>query len=116
MKYQLLITFRIVLITFLFSSIIMFLMRKVAIHTGAVDVPRSEEGNRHIHKKVTPKLGGVGIFLAFLLGYMLFGEQSIRMNSILIGSFVIVLTGLIDDIKSIKATKLDENTLITFSK
>lgn len=104
MKYQLLIAFRIVLITFLFSSIIMFLMRKVAIHTGAVDVPRSEEGNRHIHKKVTPKLGGVGIFLAFLLGYMLFGEQSIRMNSILIGSFIIILTGIIDDIKPIKAT------------
>ena len=96
--------FRIILVTFLFSSIIMFLMRKIAIHTGALDVPRSEEGNRHIHKKATPKLGGVGIFLAFLLGYMLFGEQSIRMNSILIGSFIIILTGIIDDIKPIKAT------------
>lgn len=104
MKYQLLMAFRIILVTFLFSSIIMFLMRKIAIHTGALDVPRSEEGNRHIHKKATPKLGGVGIFLAFLLGYMLFGEQSIRMNSILIGSFIIILTGIIDDIKPIKAT------------
>lgn len=79
-------------------------MRKVAVHIGAVDIPRSEEGNRHIHKKSTPKLGGVGIFLTFLLGYMLFGEQSIRMNSILIGSFIIVLTGIIDDIKPIKAS------------
>lgn len=104
MKYQILSATKIILITFLFSSIIMFLMRKIAIHIGAVDVPRSEEGHRHIHKKTTPKLGGVGIFLAFLLGYMLFGEQSVRMNSILIGSFVIVLTGIIDDIKSIKAT------------
>lgn len=94
----------IVLTTFVFSAIIMFLMRKVAVHIGAVDIPRSEEGNRHIHKKTTPKLGGVGIFLAFLLGYMLFGEQSIRMNSILIGSFIIVLTSIIDDIKPIRAT------------
>ncbi len=93
----------IVLTTFVFSAIIMFLMRKVAVHIGAVDIPRSEEGNRHIHKKTTPKLGGVGIFLAFLLGYMLFGEQSIRMNSILIGSFIIVLTSIIDDIKPIRA-------------
>ena len=79
-------------------------MRKVAVHIGAVDIPRAEEGHRHIHKKETPKLGGVGIFLAFLLGYMLFGEQSVRMNSILIGSFIVVLTGIVDDIKPIKAT------------
>ncbi len=104
MKYQILIASRIILVTFLFSAVIMFLMRKIAVHVGAVDVPRSEEGHRHIHKKTTPKLGGVGIFLAFLLGYMLFGEQSIRMNSILIGSFIIVLTGIVDDIKPIKAT------------
>ena len=104
MKLQVLSASRIVLITFLFSAIIMFLMRKVAVHIGAMDIPRSEEGNRHIHKKATPKLGGVGIFLSFLLGYMLFGEQSIRMNSILIGSFIMVLTGIVDDIKPIRAT------------
>ena len=104
MKYQLIEASKIVLVTFICSAIIMFLMRKVAVHVGAMDIPRSEEGNRHIHKKATPKLGGVGIFLAFLVGYMLFGEQSIRMNSILIGSFIVVLTGIVDDIKPIKAT------------
>ena len=104
MKHQLLSSSRIILITFLFSTIIMFLMKKIAIHVGAIDEPRSDEGNRHIHKKSTPKLGGVGIFLTFLLGYMLFGEQSIRMNSILIGSFIVILTGIVDDIKPIRAS------------
>ena len=104
MKLQLLSAFRIVAITFLFSTIIMFLMRKVATHIGAMDIPRAEEGNRHIHKTATPKLGGVGIFLAFLLGYMLFGEQSVRMNSILIGSFIVILTGIVDDINPIRAS------------
>ena len=104
MKYQLLDASKIVLVTFLCSALLMFLMRKVAVHIGAMDIPRSEEGNRHIHKKATPKLGGVGIFLSFLVGYMLFGEQSLRMNSILIGSFIVVLTGILDDIKPIKAT------------
>lgn len=104
MKLQLLAASKIVLITFLFSAVIMFLMKKVAVHIGALDVPRTEEGHRHIHKKITPKLGAVGIFLSFLLGYMLFGEQSVRMNSILIGSFIIVLTGIVDDIRPIKAT------------
>ena len=103
MKIQILEASKIILITFIFSAIIMELMKKVATHIGAIDMPRSDEGNRHIHKKATPKLGGVGIFLGFLLGYMLFGEQSVRMNSILIGSFIVVLTGLIDDIKPIRA-------------
>ena len=103
MKLQLLSAMEIVLTTFLCSFLIMFGMRKIAIHIGAMDIPSSKEGKRHIHKKATPKLGGVGIFLAFLVGYMLFGEQSIRMNSILIGSFIVVLTGIVDDINPIKA-------------
>ena len=104
MKIQLIDASKIILITFIFSAIIMDLMKKVAVHIGAIDIPRSDEGNRHIHKKSTPKLGGLGIFLAFLLGYMLFGEQSVRMNSILIGSFIVILSGLIDDIKPIRAS------------
>ena len=103
MKAQLLSASIIVIVTFMFSAIIMFLMRKVAVHVNAMDIPRSEEGNRHVHKTATPKLGGVGIFLGFLFGYMLFGEQSIRMNSILIGSFIIILTSIVDDIHSIRA-------------
>ena len=104
MKAQLLSASKIVIITFIFSAIIMFLMRKVAVHVKAMDEPRDEEGNRHIHKKATPKLGGVGIFLSFLFGYMLFGEQSVRMNSILMGSFVIILASIVDDINPIRAT------------
>ena len=104
MKAQLLSASKIVIITFVFSAIIMFLMRKVAVHVNAMDIPREEEGNRHIHKKPMPKLGGVGIFISFLFGYMLFGEQSIRMNSILMGSFIIILASIVDDINPIRAT------------
>lgn len=94
---------KIIIFTFLCSSFIMPIMKKIAIHIDAIDVPRDEEGHRHIHNKPTPFFGGLGIFLSFLLGYMLFGTQSVQMNSILIGSFIIVLTGIIDDIKPIKA-------------
>lgn len=94
---------KIILTTFIFSAIMMPLMKKVAVHVGALDVPRKEEGHRHIHKKTTPKLGAVGIYLSFLFGYMLFGKESIQMNSILIGSFIIILTGIVDDLKPIKA-------------
>lgn len=104
MKLELLHAFKIVLVTFIFSGVTMNLMKKAAYHIKALDRPTKKEFERHIHTKTTPKLGGVGIFLSFLLGYMLFAEPSVRMNSILIGSFIIILTSLLDDIKPIRAT------------
>lgn len=78
-------------------------VQKIALHIGALDIPNE----RKVHKKPIPRLGGLGIFLGFLIGYILFGHHSIQMNSILIGSFIIVLTGIFDDIKPIDAkTKL----------
>lgn len=89
--------------TFSISALIMPYVIKIANHIGALDIPRNEQGGRHIHKKVTPKLGGLGIYISFLIGYMLFGVHSIQMNSILIGSFFIILTGIVDDINSLSA-------------
>ena len=96
--------FLMIVITFVFVALIMPFIKKLAFHIGALDIPRDEEGQRHIHKNTTPKLGGLAIFLGFLFSYMIFGEASPTMNSILIGSFIIVLTGIIDDIHSIKAS------------
>ncbi len=103
MKQEIITSMEIVITTFICSLIIMPFMKKIAFHVGAIDKKRSSEGNRHIHKQDTPKFGGLGIFLSFLIGYMLFGTQSIQMNSILIGSFIIILTSIADDIKPIKA-------------
>ena len=91
------------LTAFVFTACVMPFIMKIAYHMGALDIPRSDEGNRHIHKKTIPKLGGLGIFAGFLFGYMLFGVHSVQMNSILIGSFVIILLGIIDDIKEVPA-------------
>ena len=97
------ISLKMIIITFIFSICITQVMKYVAHHIGAIDIPRSDEGNRHIHKRPIPKLGGLGIFLAFLFGYMLFGQHSIKMNAILTGSFIIILTGIFDDISDLKA-------------
>lgn len=105
MKSQILLISKIIIVTFIFSAIIMHFMKRIAKHINAIDKSPHDKNNRHIHKVDTPKLGGVGIFLSFLFGYMLFCEQSVRMNSILIGSFLIVLTGIVDDIKPIKPTQ-----------
>ena len=93
----------IILTTFSISAVIMPLIIKIAYHIGALDKPRDEQDHRHIHKKVTPKFGGMAIYISFLIGYMLFGVHSVQMNAILIGSFFVILTGMIDDINSLKA-------------
>ena len=93
----------IVIICTIITLLLNFYIKKIAIHIGAMDMPNE----RKVHEKPMPRLGGLGIFIGFLIGYMLFGVHSIQMNSILIGGFIIVITGVIDDIKPVKAsTKL----------
>lgn len=88
-----------VIIIFMFVSLFMSIVKKIAIHIGAIDIPNQ----RKVHKKPIPRLGGLGIYAGFLLGYMLFGWESTQMNAILIGSFIVVITGIIDDIKPVPA-------------
>ena len=88
-----------VLIPFVFVTLIIPIIKKIAFHVNALDLPNE----RKVHKKPMPRLGGLGIYAGFLLGYMLFGEHTYMMNSILIGSFILVLTGMIDDIKPLDA-------------
>lgn len=92
--------FFIIISTFIASCGLVPFIKNVAFHVNALDIPNA----RKVHKKPMPRLGGVAIFLAFLLGYMIFGEPSATMNSILISSFIIVLTGVVDDIKPLKAS------------
>lgn len=84
-----------IVVPFLFVVSIIPCIRKIAFQINAIDKP---SGGRHLHKDITPKMGGLGIFLGFLLGYMLFGTHSSVMNAVLIGSFLVILTGIIDDI------------------
>ncbi len=89
----------ILLVTFVSSLILVPIMRKIALHIGSVDYP----GKHHINQEPIPTLGGVAIFFSFLLGYMIFARSSVEMIAILIGSFVILFTGIVDDIKPISA-------------
>ena len=89
-----------ILLTTLISSLILVpIVKKVAHHIGAIDYPNE----RKVHKKPIPRLGGLAIFLSFLIGYMCFGQITTQMISILIGSFVIIILGICDDIKPVPA-------------
>ncbi len=91
--------FVIIIVTLLTSLVLVPIVKKIATHVGAMDQPNA----RKIHKIPMPRLGGLAIYLAFLFGYILYGEVSTQMLSILIGSFLLVLVGFIDDINPVKA-------------
>ena len=90
--------FLMVLIPLIFVALTIPIVKRIAKHVGAIDIPNE----RKVHKKPMPRLGGLGIYAGFLLGYMIFGEHTPTMNSILIGSFVLLITGIFDDIKPLK--------------
>ncbi len=89
----------IVLVTFLVSVILVPISKRIANHVNAIDIPNE----RKVHKTPIPRLGGLAIFMSFLIGYILYGDVTTQMLSILIGSFIIFLIGVFDDIKPIGA-------------
>ena len=91
--------FLIVLVCFLASLVIVAVMRRVAIFLNILDVPNEK---RKIQKEPVPLLGGLGIFISFLLGYMLFAPKNNLMIAVLISSFLILLLGLFDDMTKCK--------------
>ena len=92
--------FMITTTTFVVVAAIVPFIKRIAIHIGALDIPNK----RKIHSKPMPRLGGLAIYIGFLFGYMLFGEASSTMNSIFISTFIIMLIGIFDDIKPLKAS------------
>ena len=86
---------KIILFVFLVVALVMPVIIKIAHHVNALDMPNE----RKVHKEPMPRIGGLAIFIGFLVGYMLFCNQTVQMNSILIGSFFIILLGVFDDIK-----------------
>lgn len=70
-------------------------------------------GGRHIHKKITPKAGGIAIIIAFALTWLIFlnspwnyfiGEMSLEfLGKISIPAGLLIILGLIDDKFAIRA-------------
>lgn len=67
---------------------------------GAMDVPKDD---RRVHDHPIPRLGGLAIFLGFLLSVVLFADINRQIQGILLGAVVIVIVGVIDDITPLKA-------------
>ncbi len=76
-------------------------VKKMAFKMGAVDVP---DGNRRIHKKSTPLIGGLAIFYGFFISVLCFYRPiDEAMRGILVSSIIIVCMGIVDDTIELKA-------------
>ncbi|MDY4430145.1 MraY family glycosyltransferase [Evtepia sp.] len=85
-----------ILIAFIATPVVKSLAEKV----GAVDVPKD---NRRMHNHPIPRMGGLAIFLGFLLSTLIFVPLSNAMQGMLLGSVIIVILGIFDDIYALPA-------------
>ncbi|QGS69586.1 undecaprenyl-phosphate alpha-N-acetylglucosaminyl 1-phosphate transferase [Oceanobacillus sp. 143] len=81
------------LISLISSFLLTYPVKEFATLIGAVDHPN----HRKIHKKVTPRLGGISVFLGSLLGILYLHPTSEHLPAILMGAVVIIITGILDD-------------------
>lgn len=76
------------------------LIRKFAIKVKAIDIPKDE---RRVHKKPIPLLGGVAIFISFIIGVMLQKNKlDLSDIGIILGAIIILIGGVLDDLRDIK--------------
>lgn len=83
-----------------FTLISVPLARKIAEKIGAIDVPKD---TRRMHKVPTPRLGGLAVFLGFLVSVLCFCEITKETIGLLCGSVIIVILGIFDDSHDLSA-------------
>ena len=67
---------------------------------GAIDIPKD---SRRVHKSPIPRLGGLAIFIGFILSVLFMAEIDVQIRGVLIGAVIIVILGVLDDIFTLKA-------------
>ena len=78
----------------------------LAAKTGAMDAPDA----RKVHKKPIPRIGGIGIYAAFMVAMLsvlsfvdVTAEVKTEIIGLMVGGSLIVLVGVIDDYKNLPA-------------
>ncbi len=78
------------------------LVKMLARKVGAMDIPKDE---RRMHHTPIPRMGGLAIFLGFIVSFLIFGGKYItaEVQGILLGAVMIVILGILDDIMTLNA-------------
>ena len=75
-------------------------VRLLAYRLGAIDIPTD---TRRMHRKPMPRIGGLAIFVAFVLATIVFCDHDPHLYAIWIGGGLLVLLGILDDILRLSA-------------
>lgn len=85
------------IVPFLISAVLTPLVKLIATKRGVVARPKEDRW----HQKVVPLLGGVSIYVSFLISYLLFLPKTSLSTGLIAGISSIFILGLIDDIKGL---------------
>lgn len=72
-------------------------VRRWAFKCGALDRPDP----RKVHDRVMPRLGGLAVYISFVLAVLLTREVSPQVAGLIAGSTLIVLLGILDDTRGV---------------
>lgn len=84
--------------TFVLGLILTLLVRAASPRLGMLAAPRRDRW----HQNPTPVLGGVAIYISFVVGFLVFAPRLSSAYAILAAGTLLFLTGLIDDAVHIK--------------
>ncbi len=84
-------------VAFISALVLTPLVIQFAFQIKAVDQPNY----RKVHQKAMPRIGGLAIFGAFLIGYFVLRPEDEHAVYILLGAILIILTGFLDDLLNI---------------
>ena len=92
------------ILSFLTAFLVCYLITpfviKFAHLIGAIDIPKD---NRRVHTKPIPRLGGMGIAIAFMVSTLIFCGVHRELISILFAASIILVMGVFDDIGDLSA-------------
>ena len=91
-------------VSFLVAVITTPIVKELAQKVGAVDDPnKDKDPERRMHSRPIPRMGGLAIFLGFLVSVLLFVELDRQIRGLLLGAVIIVILGIFDDIYDLPA-------------
>jgi len=75
-------------------------VKNFAEKVGAIDVPKDD---RRIHDHPIPRMGGLAIFIGFIVSMLIFVEMNKLVVGMLLGAVIIAVMGAVDDVVSLNA-------------
>ncbi|WP_433744848.1 glycosyltransferase family 4 protein [Falsibacillus pallidus] len=87
------------IICFISSILLTPAVKWLAFKIGATDKPNQ----RKVHQKIMPRMGGLAIFISFIIGVLILQPESSYTLPIMVGGVIVIITGILDDMIELSA-------------